>query len=553
MRLFARAGAFVAALLIVAYGLLTTRGRSEVPWLIVISATAILLLVTFWPSIPRGTPQFDRAVIRCTVLFLVGFMVVAIQLVRLQIVDSAQILSRTGVASNGTVIANPRKAIEEAKTIRGRIFAAGGQTIAGTKVSPDGSWVRTYGDPSAAYLAGFYSPLLYGESGLERSYDAYLTGQKGGNPVTQWLNGVLHRTTHGYDLTLSIDLGLQQKAQQLLGNQRGAVIVMNAKTGAIMAMASAPTYDPSQLFAATGPNSNQEIATAQAYWAKISKQTDSPLLLRPTQGLYPPGSIFKTVTASAALETGSANPNTVYRDEGSLVIDGRVIPEQNRPNPNQVAYTLTQAYGWSLNVVFAQVGLQLGAQHLTQYAQNFGIGSQIPFDLPVATSQLDSSPGFLSSQNALADTSFGQGQLLVTPLQMALVADAVANNGQMMVPYLVQHINTYTGQTLQTTQPQVWKQPINAQTASEMRTMMIQSVQQGWAKAAAIPGYVVGGKTGTAESGTPQPHAWFIGFAGKQNPQYVVAVIIEHGGEGTTVALPIGRAMLQAALALPNP
>lgn len=551
--MFVRSGAFVAALLVVGYGLLTTRGHGEGPWLIVISATAVLLLVSFWPSIPRGTPQFERAVIRCTVLFLVGFMVVAIQLVRLQIVDSTQILARSGLATDGTVIANPRQAIEDAKTIRGQIVAAGGQVIAGTTVNPDGSWVRTYGDPAATYLAGFYSPLLYGEAGLERSYDAYLTGQKGGNPVTQWLDGVLHRTRRGYDLTLSLDLTLQKQAQQLLGSQQGAVVLMNARTGAIEAMANSPSYDPSQLFAAPGPNSDQEVAKAKAYWATVSNQANSPLLPRSTQGLYAPGSIFKTITASAAIETGVAQPTTVFRDEGSLAIDGRVIPEENRPDPNRVSYTLAEAYGWSLNVVYAQVGLQLGATRLAQYAQRFGIGSQIPFDLPVAISQLASTPNFLSTQNALADTSFGQGQLLVTPLQMALVADAVANDGQMMVPYLVQRISTHTGQTIQDRQPEVWTRAITAQTASDMRTMMIQSVQQGWAKDAAIPGYVVGGKTGTAETGTPQPHAWFIGFAGKQDPEYVVAVIVEHGGEGTKVALPIGRAMLKAALERPNP
>lgn len=553
MRLFARSGAFVAALLVVGYGLLTTRATGEGPWLIVMAAAAVLLLISFWPSIPRGTPQFERAVIRCTVLFLVGFMVVAIQLVRLQVVDSTVILAKSGIASDGTLIANPRQAIEEAKTIRGRILAADGQVIAGTTVNPDGSWVRTYGDPAATYLAGFYSPLLYGKSGLENTFDAYLTGQKGGNPATQWLDGVLHRTKRGYDLTLSINLNLQKQAQQLLGTQQGAIVVMNAKTGAIVAMASSPAYDPSQLQAAPGPNSDQEVAKAKAYWSTVSQQTNSPLLLRPIQGLYAPGSIFKTVTASAAIETGVAQPSTAYRDEGSLAIDGRVIPEQNRPDPNRVNYTLSEAFGWSLNVVYAQVGLQLGATRLAQYAQRFGIGGPIPFDLPVAVSQLDATPSFLSTQNALADTSFGQGQLLVTPLQMAMVAGAVANGGRMMVPYLVQRISSYTGQTLQETQPQVWKSAISAQTATEVQTMMVQSVQQGWAKDAAIPGYVVGGKTGTAETGTPQPHAWFIGFAGKQAPEYVVAVIVEHGGEGTKVALPMGRAMLQAALALPTP
>lgn len=554
MRLFTRATALVGALLVAIYGLLTTRDEPETTWLVVAAVVFVLLGIAFWPSVSRKTPLFERSLIRVAAAIMVAFVMISLQLVRLQVVDSGVILSREAVAKDGTVVIDPRQQVLASEVIRGRILAAGGQPIADTVPGLDGSWVRSYSDPAASYVAGYYSPALYGSSNLEASYDAYLNGEKGGNPLTEWLDGILHRNRRGYDLTLSLNLELQDKANQLLGNQRGAVILMDAKTGAVLAMVSKPYYDPSQLFANLGPDSDQQIARAKAYWQQLNQSGQAALIFRPTQGLYVPGSIFKTVTASAALETGTAKPDTVYRDEGALAIGSRVIQEQNRPDPNQVNYTLAQAYSYSLNVVFAQIGLQLGPAPLEQYGAKFGIGQPIPFDFPVAESQLYQDPNFLSSQAALADTSFGQGQLLVTPLQMALIADAVANGGQMMRPSLVQRISTYDGKTLEERQPEVWKQAISQQTASQMRAIMLQSVEQGWAKGAQIPGYQVGGKTGTAEVGGNQnPQAWFIGFAGKDAPQYVVAVIVEHGGEGTQVALPIGREMLKAALELPAP
>ncbi len=321
--------------------------------------------------------------------------------------------------------------------VRGSILTSDGKVVAQTTKNPDGSFTRTYPDPATAYLAGYYSPLLYGSSNLEQAYDAELMGTKGGNPITQWLDGVLHREKRGYDLKLSINDQLQKQANQLLGDQRGAIVLMDAKTGAIVAMASTPNFDPNKLYVNSGPTSVQQTAEAKAYWAQLNSAGNSPLLLRPTQGLYVPGSIFKTVTASAAIQSGIADPDTVYRDEGALTVESRVIPEENRPDNNRINYTLTEAYGWSLNVVFAQVGLQVGADRLTTYAQRFGFGTEIPFDLPVNASQIESDSNFLASQAAVAVTAFGQGQLQATPLQMAMVADAVANGGNMMTPYLV--------------------------------------------------------------------------------------------------------------------
>ncbi len=545
---FVRASAFVAGTMVLAYGLIVTKNMSASVWLMVLLIGTVLLTVAIWPRIPRTTATIERTIIRGTSLFLVGFLVLGVQLARIQVVDSSQISARSASASGDLIVQDPRKRLAASEIIRGSILTSDGQVVAQSAKNADGTFSRTYPDPATAYLAGYYSPLLYGSSNLEAAYDAQLMGTEGGNPIKQWLDGVLHRNKRGYDLQLTINDELQKKANDLLGDQTGAIVLMDAKSGAVVAMASTPNFDPNKLYVNSG-TTNQQTKTAKDYWAQLNSAGNSPLLLLPTQGLFIPGSIFKTVTASAALQSGIAQPDTVYRDEGALTVESRVIPEENRPDANRIDYTLTEAYGWSLNVVFAQVGLQVGADRLAQYAQQFGIGADIPFDLPVATSELETDSNFLSSQAAVAVTAFGQGQLQVTPLQMALITDAVVNGGNIMTPYMVNKITDQSGSTLSTTAPSVWRQAIESSTADQMEQIMVKSVENGYASPAQIPGYVVGGKTGTAEvGGDKQPNAWFIGFAGKDNPQYVVAVVVQNGGEGGKVALPIGQQMLQAAL-----
>ncbi|MDI3341054.1 MAG: penicillin-binding protein 2 [Sphaerobacter sp.] len=552
MRLFVRAAAFVAAVLVVGYGMLALGQEDQRAWLVVVAAAFVLLIVALWPTFPAGGGVFERSLTRTAVVLFVVFILISVQLLRIQVVQSEAISSRQAATERGTMM-DPREMIRATQVARGRILAAGGEPIADTVVEADGTWRREYADPAAAYVAGYFSPLAYGMSGLEQTYNAYLRGEEGGNPFSEWLDGILQRGRRGYDLTLSLNLDLQRRADELLGDQTGAVVVMDAKTGAVLALVSKPHIDPARLYTNVGPDSEAQVAAARAYWEEVTQPGSSALVLRPTQGLYAPGSVFKTVTAAAAIETGVAAPDTVYRDEGALTVDGRVIPEENRPDPNRVSYTLTEAYGWSLNVVYAQIGLQLGAQRLDQYAKRFGFDQEIPFDLPTAASQLARDDAFLSSRAALADTAFGQGQLFVTPLQMALVAAAVVNDGEIMRPYLVERVSTFEGKTLQTRSPEVWKRAISSETAATMRDIMIQSVHEGYAQGAAIPGYVVGGKTGTAEAGDGPPHAWFLGFAGKDDPRYVVAVIVEHGGEGGRTALPIGRELLRQAVEQAGP
>lgn len=548
MTIFGRAFALVASFFVIIYGLLTTNNQAATTWLALLAIAFALLTLAFWPRLPKAMAPTERAIIRCTVLFSTAFLIISVQLVRVQVVDSAEISNQAAYEEGNRVIQDPRQRLAAAEVVRGSILTRDGAIVAETSQRTDGSFVRLYPDPATAYLAGYFSPLLYGSSNLEEAYDDYLMGTAGGNPVTEWLDGLLHRTKRGYNLSLSLDAELQKQADQLLGDRRGSVVVMDAKSGAVRAMVSKPNFDPNRLSVNEGANVEEEIASATEYWNQLAQAAGSPLVLRPTQGLYVPGSIFKTITASAAIESGIYNADSVFRDEGALTVESRVIVEENRPDPNRVDYSLRDAYGYSLNVVFAQIGLQLGPDLLTEFSRKFGLEQSIPCDLLVNPSRIATDPNFLSNQVGLAETSFGQGQLQVTPLQMALTAAAVVNDGELMEPYLVERVTNASGDELSQHSPSVWKRAITSDTAATMRDLMVNSVQNGYASDAKIPGLVVGGKTGTAEVGEQEPHAWFVGFAGQGEPRYVVSVIVENGGAGSRAALPIGRELLKSAV-----
>jgi penicillin-binding protein A len=544
-----RAAAFTAALFLLAYGILFTSGHSDLLWLVMILAGASLLLYALVPRQVGPMPRVNRTIVICGAVFVVGFLLMTVQLVRIQIVESADILDRSAVVADGSVVLDPRKRIRDADIARGRILTRDNQVVADTVTREDGTFARQYPNAHLGFVSGYHSPLVFGSTQLESEFNDVLMGREGGNPFYEWLDRILHRTRYGYDLVLTIDGEIQQRAYELLGDNRGAVVIMDSETGAIYTMVGKPHIDPNQLYAGLGSTSEEDIQRAIDYWAEINQAEGSPLLFRPIQGLYAPGSVYKTITAAAAIEYGIAEPDTVYRNEGAITVGGtRVIIEQNLPDENRVSYTLSESYGYSLNVVFAQVGLQIGAQNLAEMSRNFGFEEQIPFDLQVTPSRIASDPAYLSDDIGLADTAFGQGQLFVTPLQMALMTQAVVNGGEMMEPYLVEEIRDLNGDRLRSRSSSSWKRAMSEDTAAVMEQMMIDSVLEGWASDAQIPGVIVGGKTGTAEVGEQTPHAWFVGFAGEVEPRYVIAVVVEHGGSGSAVALPIGRELLMMAI-----
>jgi peptidoglycan glycosyltransferase len=439
--------------------------------------------------------------------------------------------------------------METASQRRGSVLDREDRVLAESVIRDDQTFERVYPEPSAAPLIGYYSPPLFGASQLEASFNDYLSGSEGGNPVVEWFDSLLHRERGGYDLKLTLDLELQQQAAELLGDRAGAVVLMDATTGEVLAMVGYPTYDPGRLYANAGQQTSEELAAINAYWEELLNDPASPLVFRPTQGLYTPGSTFKTVTASAAISENVADPEQVYRDEGSLNVDGRIIIELNRPDESKVDWTLEEAYSYSLNVVFAQVGLQLGAESLWEYGTRFGFDEAVPFDILTEAGQIASSEeALLSSRALVADTAFGQGEILTTPLEMALVVSAIVNDGVMMEPFLVQEVLDDEGNALERFRPDQWREVVPAEVADAVRSMMLASVDYGFASNARIDGVTVGGKTGTAETGGDESHAWFTGFVEDGERELVVSVIVEGGGSGGEVALPIGRDLLERAL-----
>jgi peptidoglycan glycosyltransferase len=371
-----------------------------------------------------------------------------------------------------------------------------------------------------------------------------LSGRKGANPVRAAIDDLLNRNHNGLDAHLTLDSTLQAFGNDLIGDHNGAIVLLDVQTGAVRALVSNPHFDPGKLFTAN----SADRESAAAYWKQLNDDPNRPLVLRATSGLFPPGSTFKTVTASAAIDAGTSNPDKTYTDDGSLEVEGHVIVEYNRPNDSIDTWSLRDGIAYSLNVVLAQVGLELGANRLASYAERFGFETGLSFDIPIAKSQIASTDDFLKTKPALADTAFGQGQLLVTPLQMAVVAATISKGGELMRPYLVDRITTSSGKTTHHVQPRTLRRVVSENTANEVRDMMINAVTNGYVGTAAISGFTVGGKTGTAEVEGQEPHAWFIGFVGDPSPRYAIAVLLEHGGTGLDLPVEFGREMLNQAM-----
>lgn len=513
-------------------------------WLLWLGGGGALTAFGLWPTIDRRSHRLPRAAASAAFTLFVVFGLLAAQLLRLQVVGGNDTFTREAAdPETGQVVANPRAGNADLRADRGSILDRSGKVLAETRIV-GGVAHRLYPDP-ASYVAGYFSPLKYGKTGLEAEYDATLAGADAGNPFVRRLDSLLHRPAKGGDVRLTIDAGLQARADALLAGRTGSIVVIDVKTGAVVVMASSPHVDPSRLIA----DDAASAGAAEAYWASLNADPAQPLLPRATNGLYTPGSTFKIVTASAAIDTGATTPDEIFVDDGALDVDGHVIVENNRPDASVTRWTLRDGIAYSLNVVLAQVGLKIGGKTLGDYAQRFGFGEKIPFDLPVARGQVSGSAAFLDAPAAVADTAFGQGQLLTTPLGMAVVAATIANGGVTMTPYLVRQTTNGDGEASEPRKPGIWRTPIGAQAASDVAAMMVNAVDTGYAGKAAIDGFVVGGKTGTAETGDGrEPHAWFIGFIGAPEPRFAVAVVLEHGGKGLGAPLSIAREMLSATV-----
>jgi len=426
--------------------------------------------------------------------------------------------------------ANTRALEDEMKVERGVITSADGVELAVN--DKDGLYfVRRYpqGDMTSPWLG--YHSLRYGRAGIERVYNEDLSGQSGLLGITSYWDDLLGRSHRGADLKLTINMAVQRAAVEALGERKGAVVALDPKTGAILAMTSWPRYDPNDL---------AEI------WQEINSDDDKPLLNRATQGLYPPGSVFKTVVAGAALQEGVVTPDSRFEDKGTVTAGGYVV--RNYGDNVYGAHDFTQAYAKSINTTFAKVGVQLSTETLARYAEEFGFNAALPWPLGGAASFFPE-PQDMDKAH-LAQASFGQGEVLSTPLEIALATSAVANEGEIMKPYIVQRVLDYHQNVLSETRPEVWKRPLTSEVAAQMTDLMVAVVDNGTGTSARISGVQVAGKTGTAEVENGEPHAWFAAFAPAEDPDVLVVVLLENAGTGGSVAAPAARQVIAAALGL---
>ncbi len=402
-----------------------------------------------------------------------------------------------------------------------------------------------------------YSTKAGTTTGLEQTLDDYLTGANTNltNTFKQELDKLGGQTVHGDNVYLTLRPDIQRLAQNELARRCGAVVVLDAKTGAVVAMASSPTY-------------NANLINQPGGFTKIKKiqgtcGDHTALQNNATAGLYPPGSTFKMVTAAAALDSGAYTPNSQFYDPGYCTEYGQRV--SNAGNPDQSgpeafgSVSLAQGFEHSINSVFCNVGKHIGGLKILEYAKRFGFYSVPPLETPPGTS---AASGLYKNGKLWSPTSnsqidsgrlaFGQWNMLATPLQMALVGATIANKGVMLKPYLVQKVVAADGSTVTKTAPQTLGRVIKPQTAAELNQMMQLVVQGGTGATVGFPPDLkVAGKTGTAELGPSTLYdAWFVCFAPADNPRYVVAVVVEKqpNGFGASISAPIAKAILEKLL-----
>jgi peptidoglycan glycosyltransferase len=442
---------------------------------------------------------------------------------------------------------NARLALAKFNTKRGDIVSADGKVLAHSQPTSDQfKYLRTYPEGDLfAQVTGYFS-FTYGEDGAERSFDADLTGANAPFKLPS-LKDLTVRRDKSQTVTLTLSDKLQRVARQALGTRKGSVVAIDPSTGAILALWSNPSFDPNALAA---HDQNQ----VRSYWEAANANPDKPLLPRSYRERFFPGSTFKMVTSSAVYERKPDLATKPYPFLSALPLpqtNGQVLRNFGGEVCGGV---LPELFRVSCNTGFGQIGLDLGGPALAGEAADYGFNKTPPLDLPaVARSFFPPGDSFVHDQPGLAKSAIGQEDVAATPLQMALLASAIANNGVIMRPHVLDRVSNSEGQVVRTYQPSPWIRATSAQTAAQMTQLMVSVVQNGTGTAAQIPGVQVAGKTGTAQTGNNTIHAWFACFAPSPQPKIAVAVLVQDQPEsneatGGAIAAPIAKAVLQAAL-----
>lgn len=475
----------------------------------------------------------NRSIQRLYLAMVGGFALLAIMLGWWQVVHASDLRDRQG---------NPQAYQAERLIDRGRIISADGKILAASRarrVEGQRVFERVYPQQTlAAHVVG-YSSASEGKTGVESFYNRYLSGSFGNEPLLQRLN---LREKRGANVQLTIDTRVQIPAEQALSGQVGAVVAIDPRDGRVLAMASSPTFNL------------QDVVGGR--WASVVDQPGSPLLNRATASRNAPGSTFKVVTAAEALRSGAYTPESTF--PGGSEYDTPGGPIRNFGGASYGRHDLATALTMSINTTFAEIGERLGADAMGTIMTAFGFGERPGIDLPanevIASGRYDGTTLLPNAQRDedVARLAIGQEKLVATPLQMAMVAAAVANDGVLMRPHVMGRIVDRNGDVVRVADPTEVGEVVDAETAAELTEMMTNVVRDGTGAQAALVdvGVTVAGKTGTAETGDPLlNNAWFIGFAPADNPTVAVAVMIEGTpGQGGAVAAPVAADVMRAAL-----
>ncbi len=458
-----------------------------------------------------GRRALSKRLTVLTWLFTALFAALIANLAYVQVVQADSIKSMT---SNNHTIA--RRAYVE----RGSILTSDGVILAESVRQENGTYTRSYPQGTlAAHTVGYIS-TQYGSTGIEAAYDDVLTGQESYANWHDAFNSLAGVDASGNDVVLTINSRIQAAAEAALEGRVGAIVVLDPKTGAVLAKASSPTY------------SNDQLTDLLANGGE-----NAPLFDRTTQALYTPGSTFKVVTLAAALESGVATLDSVYAAPASIEIGGGQVTNYNMADYGEL--DLRTAFAYSSNTVFGQLATQIGAEALVATARAFGYGSSVGVGFTTVASLMPDPAEMTEWETAWAGAGQPVGQHespagpQSTVMQNAMVAAAIANGGVLMEPYVVQGVTDANGSYISTTQPHALGQTCSAAVAEQVGSAMLSTVSEGTGAAAAIAGVDVAGKTGTAETSGEQPDAWFIGYAPYETPVAAIAVVIEDDGEHT--------------------
>ena len=440
---------------------------------------------------------------------------------------------------------NVRNIYESYKTQRGPILVDGKPIAESVPVDNAYRYLRTYENKIYSSVTGFFS-VFRGATGIEAAANSYLSGQSSSQFFEQVSAVLSGNPVTGAAVELTIDPKMQQAAWDALGDYSGALIAMDPVTGNILAMVSKPGFNANRV-------ASHDSDKVRENYVELESNPANPLINKTISGdLYHPGSVFKLVVAAAALESGQYTASSTFDNPVSVQLPdstSEVFNSSRKTCGPKAQVSLSYAMRFSCNVPFVELGLALGQDRIRAQAELFGFGKEIRVPMLTTPSMYPEE----MDQAQLGLSSFGQFDVRVSPLQMALVSSAIANGGLMMQPNLIESVISPNLSVIQSTQPEVLSQPITAETAEALKKMMVQSVSKGVASNASVSGVKVAGKTGTAENGEGQRVTlWFTGFAPSVNPRVAIALVIEDGGgrdtgaSGNATAAPVARSFFKA-------